>query len=624
MQLETAVHADVKTQPTKTPYAITKLEESSRVIRQSANELPALRKRLEKNKASKPKAREIYGDLKTQLHRLTGALDAAALSLMEAEQGDLASHTISLGKSVRSFNPMTPDYTTLCNVLGGYLAKLPVEDAGTADGWDDEAKTTNHRIIGHLMNNVRMGYYPTCTDNIAHIVRGLELPESVDLNLLDPCCGCGIALRSLADGIASVGAVCKTYGIELDSYRAEEALERLDRVGFGSFYHSRISSEAFHAMLLNPPYLSVMTEGGNNTRSERRFLMDSLGHLMPGGMLIYIIPHYRLTEDIARLLCDNFSDISIWKFTGGEFKKYRQVAVLGVRQKRQDGSEAVPEFISSVLEPDTLPELTELPEGRYCLPDVKKEVALFKGAVFNERELAEQLCKSKSFSRIYRRNELDSAAKRPLLPLSIGQIGLVGGSGLINGLLECDTPHIIKGRIVKEKRIRTEDNIDRKGRLISTTIMEVISNKLVFNLLTPEGFKSLTEYGGSSTAVDIEDDSPSTGPDAGLGYPGPNDANATLADGKGASPGLPLVLGKTVITANASNVLSSHDIQSAMRRHQTGDWGDVTKGDWNSNDAALKHGDRILSSYTSAEGTAFWIITECDRSATTVLLPEDY
>lgn len=41
--------------------------------------------------------------------------------------------------------------------------------------------------------------------------------------------------------------------------------------------------------------------------------------------------------------------------------------------------------------------------------------------------------------------------KRPPLPLSIGQVGLIGGSGLINGLMECDYPHIVKGRIIKEK-----------------------------------------------------------------------------------------------------------------------------------------------------------------------------
>ena len=229
------------------PYAIAKLEEAARIIKQAINELPALRKRLDKFKDNKPKAREVYGDLQQQYSRLLGGLSSAALSLMEMELSDEADHTIKLSQSIKSFNLMTPDYTKLCAVLSGYLDKLPIA----------ESKTTNASIIGRLMNTVKMGYYPTEIESVKHIARGIEFPEGVTANLFDPCCGCGLALRALADGND-----CATYGVELDGHRAEEALERLDRVGFGSYFRSRISNEAFHAMLLNPPYLSVMTEGG--------------------------------------------------------------------------------------------------------------------------------------------------------------------------------------------------------------------------------------------------------------------------------------------------------------------------------------------------------------------------
>lgn len=58
-------------------------------------------------------------------------------------------------------------------------------------------------------------------------------------------------------------------------------------------------------------------------------------------------------------------------------------------------------------------------------------------------------------------------------------------------------------------------------------------------------------------------------------------------------------------------------------RHQSGDWGDVDAEDAQSNADALKHGDRLLSAY-AIHGTKIWIITEHDRSATTVLLPSEY
>ncbi len=82
-------------------------------------------------------------------------------------------------------------------------------------------------------------------------------------------------------------------------------------------------------LFLNPPYLSVLNESGGRARHEKRFLVESLPHLMVGGLLIYIIPYYRLTPDICRILCDNFSDVSVWRFTDAEFKRFKQVAILG-------------------------------------------------------------------------------------------------------------------------------------------------------------------------------------------------------------------------------------------------------------------------------------------------------
>lgn len=62
----------------------------------------------------------------------------------------------------------------------------------------------------------------------------------------------------------------------------------------------------------------------------------------------------------------------------------------------------------------------------------------------------------------------------------------------------------------------------------------------------------------------------------------------------------------------------------ALNRYITGDWGDVPESDARANDQSVKNGDRILGSYKSADGIKFWIITEADRSYTTILLPEDY
>ena len=82
-------------------------------------------------------------------------------------------------------------------------------------------------------------------------------------------------------------------------------------------------------------------------------------------------------------------------------------------------------------------------------------------------------------------------------------------------------------------------------------------------------------------------------------------------------------LGQVVITPNALAKLNSDDILNALNRHVGGDWGELDEEDRQTNDEALKSGDRLLSAYRSGD-TKFWIITESSRTVTTVLLPEDY
>ena len=81
-------------------------------------------------------------------------------------------------------------------------------------------------------------------------------------------------------------------------------------------------------------------------------------------------------------------------------------------------------------------------------------------------------------------------------------------------------------------------------------------------------------------------------------------------------------LGHTVITAGALAVLSHDDVLAALGRHVVGDWGEVDAPDWNANERTLLEGGRLVSVYRSSR--KFYVITEWDRSLTTILLPEEY
>lgn len=85
-------------------------------------------------------------------------------------------------------------------------------------------------------------------------------------------------------------------------------------------------------------------------------------------------------------------------------------------------------------------------------------------------------------------------------------------------------------------------------------------------------------------------------------------------------------LGQLVATPGALAALEAAG-QSAnefVRRHASGDWGEVCAEDASLNDQAVKHGGRLLSAYRTRRGIRIWVITEADRSATTLLLPDEY
>ncbi len=458
------------------PYALDRLITLQGQIVQTAQGMVIQRAKIEKYRQSDLiAARDTYAELERTRNTLVEHLSEAQLFLLEAEEYGLAQAAGQLRQGLGGFNLMSTGYKPVYEALSQLAASFPV------------GQKTNAAVVGRLMNNIKLGYYPTDPDNISLILRGIRFPEGVTTNLLDPCCGCGKALRQLAQGNN-----CYAYGVELDECRAEEAQTRLHRVGFGSFFHSHISREAFHLLFLNPPYLSVINEGGGHSRHEKRFLIESLPPLSYGGLLIYVIPYYRLTADICRVLVDNFEELSVWRFSDSEFKKFKQVAVLGIRKHRDTELQDTLWLEQYAVSPASIPSLDQLPDGYYDLPAYPLEVSTFKGELFNQKELEQQLRKSNSFSQMMSRSELDSGVKRPLLPLSISQIGLIGGSGMINGLIECDTPHIIKGRIVKVVRTESEEKFSAHGKHVGSEVTETISNKMIFNVLTPNGFKALT------------------------------------------------------------------------------------------------------------------------------------
>ncbi len=87
------------------------------------------------------------------------------------------------------------------------------------------------------------------------------------------------------------------------------------------------------------------------------------------------------------------------------------------------------------------------------------------------------------------------------------------------------------------------------------------------------------------------------------------------------------MLGQCVMTPGAKNTLESIGIEpfALLRRHQSGDWQDMSRDDQAANRDAIEHGGRVFTAYKLTDAQIrVWVITEADRSSTTILLPSEY
>ena len=87
--------------------------------------------------------------------------------------------------------------------------------------------------------------------------------------------------------------------------------------------------------------------------------------------------------------------------------------------------------------------------------------------------------------------------------------------------------------------------------------------------------------------------------------------------------------GQLVVTRGVSDLIADNEeferhVQTSLLRHVTGDWGDLCEEDKAANELALQEGERLFSAYTIKSVPKIWIITERDRSVTTVLFPDEY
>ncbi len=320
------------------------------------------------------------------------------------------------------------------------------------------------RLEGHM----RCGFYPTPPDVTGRIRRLVRLPD-VPFSAFDPCAGEGVVLAELVKNSNAV-----TYGIELDRRRASRARPRLDHVIRGDSFRCRVSSKSVSLLFLNPPYATDSEDG----RLELAFLKTAHPMLKPGGILVYIIPQVRLTTRVARILAAHFEDIRLWCFPKGEFERFGQIVVMGVRRASASRDE-VPAALIDVPEK----KLRVLPARAKPMYDVPQSppIRVFKSNEIDQDALAEELVASKLGRAEVGVN--DVGRDRPPVPLHAGHVALLLAAGELDGVVGTGrNRHVVRGYV--KKTVDTSQDEDEKG---NTTIRGTERFEVCIKTLSKDG-----------------------------------------------------------------------------------------------------------------------------------------
>jgi len=188
----------------------------------------------------------------------------------------------------------------------------------------------------------KMQFYPTSDPDTRHICQRL-VAAAGHVRLLDPCAGKGQALAELQAHLRATAKSVTSYAVELDVARYEQCLLRFPDTAINSDWFQMVTSnDAVSLLFANPPYdyevVASDEDSNKKMRLEWNFLRNAEDKLQPGGVLVFIVPQQVLANRrCANHLAAWYDDINVYSVVDGEFEKFKQVILFGVkRTKRQD------------------------------------------------------------------------------------------------------------------------------------------------------------------------------------------------------------------------------------------------------------------------------------------------
>ena len=264
-----------------------------------------------------------------------------------------------------------------------------------------------------------------------------------------------------------------------------ENRKKFERFLVGGLHKVVVTNDAFDIVYCCPSVeIDTDTYEKNVVFSERKMLDKAYIYLRKNGILVYTLPLSRLTKQVSLYLSRGLSDIQILK---NEFTdKYGIVTIVGIKPPAK-------ERIFDEKMYDRLRNLywTEDYDNEIMvrtLPSDIRRIEKFRGTVMDDVELQEAFIESNAMKTFWKEQEIEKLSetkKKPLLPFTIGQLGLVLTSGCLDGVVqeEDGCAHCVKGRVVKVTESKRDFNED--GQTVD--VVETTRNRVEISMFLPDG-----------------------------------------------------------------------------------------------------------------------------------------
>jgi hypothetical protein len=474
-------------------------------------------------------------------------------------------------------------------------------------------------------NFARNGYYPTDEITLERTLQALAPSPTGKMRIFDPCAGEGVALAEIAHALDRERT--DTYAVEYDQERADHCKTLLDRVLHSDLMDTMISRQAFGVLWLNPPYGDLVSDhsgasqhqGTGRRRLEKMFYQRTLPLLQYGGVLVFIVPHYVLDDELCGWLCNHFTELRIYSAADLTFK---QVVIFGIRIRRQDL--ARPRDVADIRkrlqaigtgEESAEPLPASWPWEPYRILPAVNDLEHFYRLTLEPEQFGQEIKRLRGMWPDFTLHfgQIGAPPRPPVRKLSRWHLALALAAGAISGVVTSKSGRVLvlKGDTYKDKVRKIEFTEDQDGNVSE---VRILTDRFVPIIRAWDMTPGSTSQGRVITISSSADP-----------LPEPDEPTAPHSDN---APRAIFDPGRVLLTQVVQHLMEHAHLDPTLylRRHFSGDWGELPDEDRNSNQRALTTRERLFSSYNINAGdeTRLWIITEADRSATTVLLPSDY